>query len=78
MQHIILMHILNSKTDLPHIFPHSPFRKSTDFLHVVVKILAKARLKDQISAVLVNEEVIQPDYVRMVQETLNFDLSDQL
>ena len=72
------MHIFHSKADLPHVFPHSPLRKSTHFLHVVIEILAKAWLKDQISAVLIDEEVIKSDDMRMIQETLNFHLSDQL
>lgn len=78
MQHIILVHIFHPKTDLPYIFPHSSFWKPADFLHVVVKILTKTRLKDQICAILINEEVIQPDDMRVVEETLDLDLSDQL
>lgn len=78
MQHIVLMHIFHPKTDLPHVFPHSPLRKPADFLHVVVKILPKAWLEDQIGAILIDEEVIKPDDVRMVEETLDLDFSDQL
>ena len=39
VQHIILVHVLHTKADLPHVFPHSSLRKPADFLHVVVKIL---------------------------------------
>lgn len=78
VQHIILVHIFHPEADLPYIFPHSSLRKPADLLHVVVKILPKTRLEDQISAVLIDEEVIQPDDVRMVEETLDLDLSDQL
>lgn len=78
VQHIIFMHVLNSKTNLPHVFPHSPLRKPANFLKIMIKILPKTRLKDQISAILIDKEVIQPDDVRMVEEALNLDLSDEL
>lgn len=58
VQHIILVHIFHPKTDLSHVFSHSPLRKPADLLHVVVKILPKTRLEDQICAVFIDEEVI--------------------
>ena len=78
VQHIVLMHIFHPKTDLPHVFSHSPLRKPADFLHIMVKIFPKAWLEDKIGAILIDEEVIKPDDVRMVEETLDLDLSDQL
>lgn len=78
VQDIVLVHILHSKTDLPHVFSHSSLRKSTNFLKVVVEIFAKTRLKDQISAIIINKEVIELNDVRVVKEALNFDLPDEL
>lgn len=78
MQDIISMHVLYPLTDLLDIFSHDFLRESANFFQVLIEILAQTGLKDEVSSLLVDEEVVEVHNLRVVEKTLYFYLSDKL
>lgn len=78
MDDIMVMHVLHSMADLLDIFPHLLFTKTYLFFEGGIQITPATVFHHQIDVCVVVETGIESDYVRMLQETLNLDLPDQL
>lgn len=76
MQDIVPMHMLYALANLLDVFSHYLLREPAYFLQVLIEILAQAWFKHEIGSLLVDEEVVEMHYVRMVQKALDFYLSD--
>lgn len=78
MQDIIFVHILYPLANLLDILTNNFLRKPSNLLQILIKISAEARLKDQVSCLLIDKKVIEVHYMRMVQKALDLYLSDEL
>lgn len=75
---VVIMHELDSMTDLPdHIFGFV-FSETPLFLERGISIASTARLQNQIQKFLITEKSIELDDIRMVKKTLDFYFADQL
>ena len=78
VQDVVGVHVQHGCTDLPDPLLDCLLWDLARFFEVLVKIFAQAGLKHQISGVVVNEEVVKFDDMRMIEEALYLDLPHEL
>ena len=78
MNNLMFMHILKSLSDFSRNDWNSFLSKFLFFLHEIKQLTITAKFHQQINIVWIREISVEFDQIRMIQEHLNLDLSDQL
>jgi len=78
VDHVVLVHVLDSRADLLDPLPHQLLTGSPVLLQVAVEVAPEAGLKHQVGRFLIHEEVIDSDDAGVVDEGLYLDLPGEL
>ena len=78
MNNLSLVHIVNSLNDLPHQDRCRFLAKMMTFLKQIVKMTITSQFQEKIDILLITEEIVKFNEIRVIQKCLDFYLPYQL
>lgn len=78
MDNLVLVHIIQSSTNLLHNVPSQVLRNFSFLPEKVVELSRKAKLQNEVDVLRISEESVHLDDIGVIQESLDLDLTDKL